>query len=203
MKTLGRLGAIIILGGLIAAGLATIHSPASWVAGHRASVVHADGANIVGSWIVAVEVNTPAGPQPFATELGSFSQGGIFTDAISIAHSSQNPYFAGPLAPLAVDFSDAFGTWEQATPNQVAMTFKRFIFAGANTPTADYGSFFPGENVGIATIEAVGTLQNNSGGQTLSGPFTFQLTNLQGKVVLAASGTFTATRIAVQPLVAP
>ncbi len=161
--------------------------------------------SIVGSWLVTVDVNTPAGPVPFATELASFNAGGTFTDAISIAFSSQNPGFAGPLAPLAVNFSDALGTWKPAgeDSNQYAATFKRFLFAGPNTPTAAYGSFFPGQNVGQATIEAVATLHSGAGGDTITGPFTFQLTNLQGTVVLAASGTFSATRIRVQPLATP
>jgi hypothetical protein len=162
--------------------------------------------SVVGTWIVKVAVNTPSGPQPFATELASFNPGGIFIDTISIAHSSQNPFFTGPLAPLAADFSDAFGTWKQVgdDSNQFALTFKRFIFAGANTPTASYGPIlFPGQNVGEATIEAVGTLQTGATGDTASGLFTFQLTNLQGTVVLAASGTFSATRLQIQPLATP
>ncbi len=162
--------------------------------------------SIVGTWIVAVAVNTPSGSQPLATELASFNPGGIFIDTISIAHSSQNPFFTGPFAPLAVDFSDAFGTWKQVgdDSNQFAITFKRFIFAGANTPTASYGPIlFPGQNVGEATIEAVATLQTGAGGDTATGPFTFQLTNLQGTVVLGASGTFSATRLKIEPLATP
>ncbi len=164
-----------------------------------------DGESIVGTWIVTVAVNTLSGTQPLATELASFNPGGTFIDTISIAHSSQNPFFTGPFAPLAVDFSDALGTWRQVgdDSNQFAITFKRFIFAGANTPTASYGPIlFPGQNVGVATIEAVGTLQTGAGGDTATGPFTFQLTNLQGTVVLPASGTFSATRLKIQPLAA-
>lgn len=55
----------------------------------------------------------------------------------------------------------------------------------------------------MATIEAVGTLQTSASGQTLSGSYTFQLTNLHGIVVLAASGTFSATRLQIQPLATP
>jgi hypothetical protein len=152
--------------------------------------------NVVGAWINTVTVNTPSGPQPLATELITIGAGGTFIDTLTIAHSSQNPFYTGPFAPLAVDFSDAIGTWKPAgDSNQFAFIFKRFLFAGANTPTADYGSFFPGQNVGMATIEALGTLQTGPSGQTLSGSFTFQLTNLQGTVVLPASGTFSATRL--------
>jgi hypothetical protein len=159
-------------------------------------------ASVVGTWIVAVNVDTPGGSQPLATELASFNPGGTFMDAISIAFSSENPAFAGPFAPLAVNFSDAFGTWRPVggDSSQFAATFKRFLFAGANTPTATYGSFFPGQNVGQATIEVAGALQITKNGDMLLGSYTFQLTNLQGTVVLAAGGTFTATRVNVQPL---
>ena len=157
---------------------------------------------VVGSWIVTVYVNTPDGPVPFATELASFNPGGIFADAISLAYSSENPAFTGPLAPFAVNFSDAFGSWKQVgdDSNQIAGTFKRFSFAGANTPAAAYGSFFPGQNVGQATVEFTATLQTTASGQILSGSFTFQLTNLDGTVVLSGSGLFTATRLKIQPL---
>jgi hypothetical protein len=158
--------------------------------------------SVVGTWIVTVNVDTPAGSQPLAKELASFNSGGTFIDAISIAFSSENPAFAGPFAPLAVNFSDAFGAWKTVggDSSKVAATFKRFLFAGANTPTAAYGSFFPGQNVGEATIEVAGTLQATTSGEILLGSYTFQLTNLQGTVVLGGSGTFTASRVNIQPL---
>lgn len=188
---------LFVLGGVLLALMASI--PTSQVKAQDQQ------GTIVGSWLVNVDVNTPAGAVPFATELASFNAGGTFTDAISIAFSSQNPGFAGPLAPLAVNFSDALGTWKPVgeDSNQYAATFKRFLFAGPNTPTAAYGAFFPRQNVGQATIEAVATLHSGAGGDTITGPFTFQLTNLQGTVVLAASGTFSATRVKIQPPTAP
>jgi len=194
-----QLGAYLLVLGIVLVGL---------FASMTGSYVKADGqqGSIVGTWIATVTVNTPSGPQPLATELASFNPGGTFTDAISIAFSSQNPSFAGPFAPLAVDFSDALGTWKQVgeDPNHVAMTFKRFLFAGANTPTAVYGSFFPGQNVGMATIQAVVTLQTNASGQPMvTGPFTFQLTNFAGDVVLAAGGTVSAKRLEIEPLATP
>ena len=158
--------------------------------------------SVVGAWINTVTVNTPSGLVPLTTELVAINPGGTFIDTLSIAHNSQNPSFTG--TPLAVDFSDAIGIWKPTEDsNHFAFTFKRFLFAGANTPTAAYGSFFPGQNVGEATIEAVGILQTTASGQTLSGPFIFQLTNLQGTVVLAASGMFSATRLQIQPLATP
>jgi hypothetical protein len=168
----------------------------------RGSHVRADGqqGNVIGTWFVTVY--TSSGAQ-LATELASFNPGRTFTDRFSIAFNSENPAFMG--TPLAVNFSDALGTWKQVgeDPTQVAITFKRFLYAGPSTPAGVYGSFFPGQNVGIATIEAVGTLRTSAAGQTLSGIFTFQLTNLQGTVVLPASGTFSATRLEIEPLATP
>jgi len=155
--------------------------------------------SVVGTWIVSVNVDTPGGPVPLATEFASFSPGGIFTDAISIAFNGENPAFAG--TPLAANFSDAFGSWKSVGDgSQVAATFKRFIYAAPNSPPAAYGSFYPGQNVGVATIEVVGAVQSSSGGQVLAGSFTFQFTNLGGTVVLAGSGSFTATPVRIQPL---
>jgi hypothetical protein len=158
--------------------------------------------SVVGTWIVTVFVNTPGGLVPFSTELASFNSGGTFADTINLAFSSENPAFTGPLAAFAVNFSDAFGSWKQVgdDPTQIAGTFKRFSFAGASTPGGVYGSFFPGQHVGEATVQFTATLQTTSTGQTLSGSFTFQLTNLGGTVVLSGSGPFTATRLKIQPL---
>ncbi len=158
------------------------------------------GGTIVGTWVFTSTLNTPPGAPPFVfTELGSFIPGGIFIDTFSLKNSA-NP-FVPP--PVAVDFSDKFGTWRQVgdDSNQFAITFKEFLFAGADTPTALYGPIlFPGQNVGVATIEAVATLHSGAGGDTITGPFTFQLTNLQGTVVGSGSGTFSATRLQIQPL---
>ena len=155
--------------------------------------------SVVGTWVVSVNVNTPGGPVPLATEFVSFNPGGVFVDAISIAFNAENPALAG--TPLAANFSDAFGSWKPVgDASQFAATFKRFIYAAPNSPTAAYGSFFPGQNVGQATIEAVGGIQFSSSGQILVGSFTFQFTNLQGAVVLAGSGSFTATPVKIQPL---
>ena len=168
------------------------------------SHVKADGdqrGSIAGTWINTATINTPPGTPPFVfTELFSLNPGGTFIDTFSLDHNSANP-FVPP--PLAVDFSVKFGTWKDVGDSEFAVTFKEFLFAGANTPTALYGSFFPGQNVGVGTVEAVATLQTGDGGDTLTGPFTFQLTNLQGTVVLAGSGTFSATRLKIQPLATP
>jgi len=95
--------------------------------------VKADNGSVVGSWINTITVNTPPGAPPLIfPELVTINPGGTFIDTLAIAHSSQNPFFAGPpFAPLAVDFSDAIGTWRPAADaNQIAFTFKRFPFCG-------------------------------------------------------------------------
>lgn len=156
--------------------------------------VKADDASIVGTWMVASTI------PPFVfTELASFNRGGTFIDTFSLDENSANPFV--PPA-LAVNFSSKFGIWKQVgDSNQFAITFKEFLFAGALTPTSVYGPIlFPGQNVGMATVDVVATLQT---ADTATGPFTFQLTNLQGVVVFAGSGTFTATRLKIQPLATP
>ena len=205
MKVSRRLRGIAILGGVIILGFAAVNLSRVRIAGASIPAVRADGGSVVGSWINMVTVNTPSGPQPLTTELIAINPGGTFIDTLTIAHSSQNPFFTGPFAPLAVDFSDAIGTWKQVgdESNQFAFTFKRFLFAGANTPTAVYGSFYPGQNVGVGTVQFVATLQRGQNGDALTIPFTFQLTNLSGQVVLAASGTASATRLKIEPLATP
>jgi len=207
MKALRRLGAIAIATGAIIIALAVGNLSRVRIADGSIPVVRADeGGSIVGTWINTVTVNTPPGAPPFVfTELVSFNPGGTIIDTFSIAHSSQNPFLVGPFAPLAADFSDGFGTWKQLgdESNQFAGTFKRLIFAGASTPTAVYGSFYPGQNVGVGTVQFVATLQRGQNGDALTIPFTFQLTNLSGQVVLAASGTASATRLKIESLATP
>jgi len=157
---------------------------------------------IAGTWIVTVTVNTPLGAPPFVfTDVLAFNSGGTLTGASSAfnAHTSENPFLP---APLVVDTSDAYGTWspEGDDSNQIALTFRRFLFAGANTSTALYGSFFPGENVGVNTVQAVGTFHTGSEGDSLTGSFTNQLVNLGGTNVFAGNGTFSATRLEIEPL---
>jgi hypothetical protein len=168
---------------------------------------HGQGANhgIAGTWIITATVNTPPGAPPFVfTDLIALNSGGTLTGASSAfnAHTSENPSLP---APLVVDTSDAYGTWspEGDDSNQFALTFRRFLFAGANTSTALYGPFFPGQNVGVNAVEAVGTFHTGKNGDSLTGSFTNQFVNLNGEVVFAGSGTFAATRLGIEPLTAP
>ena len=61
-------------------------------------------------------------------------------------------YFAldMPQRLLVVNTSDGYGTWRPYgdDSDQFALTFKRFLLAGANTSTALCGPSFPGQNVG-------------------------------------------------------
>jgi hypothetical protein len=164
--------------------------------------VSADTPSIVGTWIVTVTVNTPPGAPPFVfTDLIAFNSGGTLTATSTAfnAQTSENPFLP---APLVVDTSDAYGAWKPMgeESNQFAATFQRFLFAGANTSTALYGPFFPGQNIGVDNVEALATLHTGEGGDTLTGPFTTQFVNLSGQVAFAGSGTFTATRFKIKPL---
>ena len=156
----------------------------------------ADNQSIVGTWTVTVTVNTPPGAPPFVfTDLIAFNQGGTLTAASSAfnAHTSENPFLP---APLIVDTSDGYGVWKSTDDdsNRVAITFKRFLFAGA--ATSSYAFSFPGQYVGVNAVQAEGTLQNG----VLAGSFTTQFTNLGGTMTFSGSGTFTATRLKIEPL---
>jgi hypothetical protein len=168
---------------------------------------HGQGANhgIAGTWIITVTVNTSPGAPPFVfTDLIALNSGGTLTGASSAfnAHTSENPFLP---APLVVDTSDAYGTWspEGDDSNRFALTFRRFLFAGASTSTALYGPNFPGQNVGVNTVEAVGTFHTGENGDSLTGSFTNQFVNLNGEAVFAGNGTFTATRLGIEPLTVP
>ncbi|PYN95581.1 MAG: hypothetical protein DMD89_19345 [Candidatus Rokuibacteriota bacterium] len=100
-----------------------------------------------------------------------------------------------------MDSSDSFGSWRRLhDSDQFAVTFKRLLFAGANTPTALYGPFIPGQHVGLETVQAVLTVHASADGDTLAGPFTVRFANLGGQVVFAGSGTISAKRIKIEPL---
>jgi hypothetical protein len=157
--------------------------------------------SVVGTWLNSVTVDVGPGVSvPLANELVSFGPGGVFADVISIQFNGENPAFAG--TALEANFSDALGSWRSVgDSSQVAGTFKRFIFATPNTPLVyGPGPYFPGQNVGVATIEFVGALQPSSSGPVLAGSFTFQFTDLQGNLVFPGSGKFSATPLTIQPL---
>jgi len=162
--------------------------------------------SVVGTWIGTATFDTPPGVPPLIeAELASVHRGGIVTGTSGIDHSSQNPF----LPPgLVVELSDYFGSWAPiGDSDQIALTFKRLLFAGPNTPSAIYHQLFQGENVGLASIQSVVTLQHTKSGDTLKGPFTFQLTTLDGPVPAdmggTGSGTVSLSRVAIEPLATP
>jgi hypothetical protein len=163
---------------------------------------HGQGANhrIAGTWIITATVNTPPGAPPFVfTDLIAFHSGGTLTGASSTfnAHTSENALLP---PPLVVDTSDGYGAWKSMgdDSNEFALTFNRFLFAGANTSTVLYGPSFLGKYVGKNTVQAVGTRD----GDSIFGSFTNQFVSLGGQIVFAGSGTFTGTRLKIEPLTA-
>jgi len=118
------------------------------------------------------------------------------------AHTSENPFLP---SPLVVDTSDGCGAWKSQgdDSNQFALTFRRFLFACANTSTTLYGPFSLGRNVGVNRVQAVGTFHSGKNHDSLMGSFTNQFVNLNGEVVFAGSGTFTAKRLGIEPLTVP
>jgi hypothetical protein len=153
---------------------------------------------IVGTWIGALSVNNSS---LVITTLVSFGAGGTAAGTNGDPHNCQNP-FVPPV--LTVEASDYYGTWAPITgSNQIALTLKRLLFACSTTPAAIYGSSFPGENIGLDSIQAVGTVRHSKNGDTLTGPVTFQLTNLSDQVVFAGSGTASFNRVTIEPLVTP
>jgi hypothetical protein len=151
--------------------------------------------SVVGTWTVTVTVNTPPGAPPFVfTDLFAFNQGGTLTAASNAfnAHTSENPYLP---APFVVDTSDGYGVWKSAgdDSSQVAITFKRFLFAGV--ATSYYAFSFPGQYVGVNAVHAVGTIRD---ADHLAGSFTTEF--IGGRAPFSGSGTFTATRLKIEPL---
>jgi hypothetical protein len=185
----------------VAVAALAILGMAATMAKHGASVVYAHDGNVVGTWFVTVTVNTPPGAPPFIfTDMVTFNPEGTLVATSTAFNSHTSEVLPGP---LGVDTSDAYGVWEPgAGPNEVRITFKRFLFAGANpSSTALYSSSaVPGQDIGVNTVEAVGTSQAGEDGATLAGPFTSQFANLEGTNVFAGKGTFSATRIKVEPM---
>ena len=112
-----------------------------------------------------------------------------------------------------VDSSDFFGSWKPiGGSNQFAATVKWLLFLGPQSPpdpavTAvwcpDKTCFpgpYPGQNIGQVTLQTVVTLQHTKSGDTFTGPWTLQSTNLNGDVLGTNAGTLSFSRIAIEPL---
>jgi hypothetical protein len=156
--------------------------------------------SIVGTWIGKLIFDTPPGAPPFAiSELVSFNESGTVMGTNGISHFSANPFV--PPA-LAVDLSEHFGSWVRiGESNRFAVTFKRLLFGGSNTPTAIYGVFSPGQEIGLATIQVIGLVEHTEAGDQISGRFAIQFKNRNGEVVFTASGNVSLSRMEVEPLV--
>ena len=106
--------------------------------------------SIVGTWIGPLSLDNSS---IIITELPSFSDGGTVAGTNTFSHNCQNP----SLPPvLTVELSDYYGSWKAIadTTNKFAITLKRLIFAcpNGNTPVANYGKSFPGQNVGLGLV---------------------------------------------------
>jgi len=164
-----------------------------------------EGGGFVGSWIGTVTVDTPPGFPPFVfADLVNVNRGGILTGTNGNAHFSQNPF----LPPVdRVDASDFFGSWEPVGHNQLAGTNKWLLFLGPKSPpdpavtavwcpgTTCAPGPFPGQNIGLATLQGVTTLEHTKSGDTLTGPWTVQLTDLKDNVVATHTGILSFSRI--------
>lgn len=155
--------------------------------------VRADDGSILGTWIVTTTPNLPPGvPALVYTELVSFNGDGTLVDTHAIAHGSELPFLP---AVVAVDSSDAFGIWRPVGWSRFQTIHKRLLFAGPNTPSALYGPAAQGQQVGFETVQTMLTLEIGANGETLTGPFTVQFTNLNGQVVFADTGTVSFQRL--------
>lgn len=186
-----RLFASALTLGLFAAFAVTPSSPAK-----------ADG-GFVGSWIGTVAFNGLA-----LGDLLTLNRDRTVTLINGTAHASQLP-FLPPGSRL--EASDGLGTWKPIGNNQAAVTAKWLLFFGPNNPpdpevtavwcpgTTCAPGPFPGQNIGLSTVQLVVTLQRTESGDTVTGEFTAQYANLNGEPVGdPGTGTLSYSRIAVE-----
>jgi hypothetical protein len=200
---------------LLVAALALVVFAAFAVTLSSPATAQDDGSgNPVGSWIGTIcpaAMICPTGSPIDFTDLLSINLGGTLTGTNGDAHKSQEPF----LPPVfRVDDSDFFGVWKPIEHHQAAATLKWLIFLGPNQldpavtaiwcpGTTCAPGPFPGQNIGAVTLETVVTLQHAKNGDTLTGPYTIQYTNLNGEWVVPSSGIMTFSRIAIEPLATP
>ena len=151
----------------------------------------------VGSWIGAISFD--AGAPSIIGQL-NINRDGTITGTDGAAHSSQvKPPPA--LSAFAVDSGGYFGSWVHIGGNQIGGTIKELLFAGPNTPTAIYGPFVLGQNIGLGTLSEDVTCAHTSSGDAIAGPWTFQFYSFfLNKVVITNRGTFSFSRVAIEPL---
>jgi hypothetical protein len=165
----------------------------------RAEIDRADG--ITGTWSFVVSADVPGAPPLVFNELITFDGGGGLTETNSLqnANSGLNP-FAPPQASITC--SEGHGNW-RTTPSgkRVATTFRQLLFAGPGTSEADYGPIlFPGQHIGVATIQERLNRRRDGNSEVLEGRFTIQFRNLQGVVLFSGSGTVEGRRVPIEPL---
>ena len=156
-------------------------------AGVRGSAVQAGGASIVGSWRLAVTLQTPAGPEP-EDLLATFTADGSYLQA------------SGPGS------SSGHGSWRPIDERTAALTFEFFVFqprfqppGGPGGPGAPGGSGPPGgpEQLRV-TVRAQVTV--DATGNRFSGRFASDVHLPTGMVETSDPGTVQGTRIGVEPL---
>jgi hypothetical protein len=154
----------------------------------------------IGSWIGTISFEAPPGAPPLVGQV-NINRDGTITGTDGGVHGSQVE-LPPALSALAVDLGDYFGSWARiGGSNRSAGTIKRLLFAGPNTPTAIYGPFVLGQNIGLGTLSEDVTCAHTSSGDAIAGPWTFQFYSFfLNKVVITNRGTFSFSRVAIEPL---
>jgi len=170
----------------------------------RAMAQDDQGGSVVGTWTgTALLAGIPL------TELANINLDGTMAGVDGIYDFCQIPTVP---SALVVKASGYFGSWAHVgNSDEIALTFKRLLFACPNTPTSLYGTFFPGQNIGLGTIEVLLTLQHNTRcGDSLTGRYTYQLTTLDGRLVPGGisngsigGGSVSLCRVEIEPLATP
>lgn len=164
-----------------------------------------ENGSLVGSWIGTISFVSPSGSPPLIG-LYNINRDGTISGTDGGSQSSDLPPTLCPApCPLAVDHGGQFGSWVRDGHHQFAATLKAPLFAGPNTPTEIYGQLFSGQNVGLGTLQVANiTLQHTASGDTLTGKFTVQYESFfLNQVVITTSGTFSFSRVAIEPLATP
>lgn len=159
----------------------------------------------VGSWMGTILTESPSGFPP-SIGLFNLNRDGTITGTDGDSQSSSLPPTLCPTpCTLAVDHGAEFGSWARVGDHQFAATLKALLFAGPNTPPEIYGQLFSGQNVGLGTLQVANiTLQHTASGDTLMGRFTVQYESFfLNEVVITTSGSFSFTRVAIEPLATP
>ena len=154
-----------------------------------------DDRGIAGAYLTTVLIATGPGSPPLVNlEHSVFGPGGTLLTEGNLNLGGANA-FVPP--PLRVDQLTGYGNWTMQEHGRIALTFKRWLFAGSQTPAALFGNAAVGQQVGVNTVQATASVRD---GKIVDGLLTFQFTNLAGQVVFAGSGTWSAERIAIEPL---